>query len=158
VHTVESAEKVELWHKRLCHVSEKYMVELSKWSVFSNMKNLNLKKSDSCFVEKNNKASFKIHSPRRPKKFDLVHSHLCGPMKTSSVGEGKCIFFFMFIDDHSRKTWVYILKIKNGVLSAFKKFKAFVECETEKKLKYIRTDNAGYYLRKLEAYCKEKWI
>jgi hypothetical protein len=67
-------------------------------------------------------------------------------------------FFFMFIDDHSRKTWVYILKIKNGVLSAFKKFKAFVECETEKKLKYIRTDNAGYYLRKLEAYCKEKWI
>jgi hypothetical protein len=75
VHTIESTEKVELWHKRLCHVCEKYMVELSKWSVFSNMKNLNLKKSDSCFVEKNNKASFKIHSPRRPKKIDLVHSH-----------------------------------------------------------------------------------
>ncbi|MCI56693.1 hypothetical protein A2U01_0077944, partial [Trifolium medium] len=43
---------------------------------------------------------------------------------------------------------------KHGVLSAFKRFKASVECETGKKLKCIRTDNGGDYLRKLEAYCR----
>ncbi|KAK2382823.1 putative mitochondrial protein [Trifolium repens] len=156
VHVVESTEKVELWHKRLCHMSEKDMVELSKRSVLSDMRNPHLKKCDSCFVEKKNKASFNIHSPRRPEILDLVHTHLCGPMKTRTVGGSA--YFLTFVDDHSRKTWVYTLKSKSGVLSVFKKFKASVENETGKKLKCIRTNNGGDYLRKLEAYCRENWI
>jgi hypothetical protein len=156
VHAVESTEKVELWHKRLCHMSENDMVELSKRSVLSDMRNPHLKKCDGCFVEKKNRASFKIHSPRRPEILDLVHTHLCGPMKTKTVGGSA--YFLTFVDDHSRKTWVYTLKSKSGVLSAFKKFKASVESETGKKLKCIRTDHGGDYLRKLEAYCRENWI
>jgi hypothetical protein len=74
-------------------------------------------------------------------------------MKTRTVRDSA--YFLMFVDDHSRKTWVYTLKSKNGVLSAFKKFKASVESETEKKLKCIRIDNGRDYLRKLEAYCRE---
>ncbi|MCI44631.1 gag-pol polyprotein, partial [Trifolium medium] len=32
------------------------------------------------------------------------------------------------------------------------------ECETGKKLKCIRTDTGGDYLKKLEAYFRENWI
>ena len=44
VHVVESTEKVELWHKRLCHMSEKYMVKLCKRDVLYDIRNPHLKK------------------------------------------------------------------------------------------------------------------
>ena len=50
-----------------------------------------------------------------------------------------------FIDDHSRKLWVRILKSKDQVLDAFKEFQASVKRETGKKLKRIRNDNGGEY-------------
>ncbi|GJT81401.1 retrovirus-related pol polyprotein from transposon TNT 1-94 [Tanacetum coccineum] len=51
--------------------------------------------------------------------------------------------FVTFIDDHSRKVWVYTLKSKDQVLDVFKQFHALVERQTRKKLKCIRTDNGG---------------
>ena len=42
VHVIESAKKVELWHKRLCHMSEKEMVKLCKSNVLSDMSNPHL--------------------------------------------------------------------------------------------------------------------
>jgi len=40
----------------------------------------------------------------------------------------------------------------------FKKFKISVERETGKKLKCIRIDNGGDFLRKIGAYCRENLI
>ena len=156
VHVVESAEKVELWHKRLCHMGEKDMVKLCKSNVLSDMSNPHLKKCDQCFVKKKSKVSFDVHSPRRLEILDLVHCHLCGPMKTRTIGGSA--YFLSFVDDHSRKTWVYTLKSKIDVLSMFKKFKVSVERETEKKLKCICIDNGGDFLRKIGAYCRESLI
>jgi transposase InsO family protein len=46
-----------------------------------------------------------------------------------------------FIDDFSRKVWVYFLKHKNDALTAFKQWKALVENQTRRKIKKLRTDN-----------------
>lgn len=98
VHMVESTEKVELWHKRLCHMIEKDMVKLCKSNVLSDMSNPHLKKCDHCIVEKKSKVSFEFHSPKRPTILDLVHCHLFGPMKTGTIGGST--YFLSFIDDH----------------------------------------------------------
>lgn len=58
VHQVESTEKIELWHKKVYHMSEKNMVEISKRDVLFGIKNLYLKKCDNCIVENKNKVSF----------------------------------------------------------------------------------------------------
>ena len=50
---------------------------------------------------------------------------------------GGALYFVSFIDDYSRKVWVSLLKIKDHVLEAFKKFHAKVDRETGKKLKSI---------------------
>ncbi|KAK2365210.1 hypothetical protein QL285_089987 [Trifolium repens] len=97
-----------------------------------------------------------IHSYKRSQILDLVHSHLCGPVKTGTV-RGSA-YFLTFVDDRSKKTWVYIVKSKSDVLSVYKKFKVSVESETGKKLKCIHTYNDGDYLRKLKAYCRENKI
>jgi hypothetical protein len=62
----------------------------------------------------------------------------------------KYAYFFMFVDNHSRNTWVYTLKSKKSILRVFKKFKVSVKCATEKKLKCIHTNAGGEYLRKFE--------
>uniref|UniRef100_A0A803Q806 Integrase catalytic domain-containing protein n=1 Tax=Cannabis sativa TaxID=3483 RepID=A0A803Q806_CANSA len=83
--------------------------------------------------------------PRTPKKerLELVHSDVWGPTTTSSIG-GKH-YFVTFIDDHSRKVWVYFLKHESEVFEAFKRWKAMVENETGLKIKKFRTDNGGEY-------------
>ncbi len=61
----------------------------------------------------------------------------------SSIG-GKQ-YFVTFINDHSRKVWVYFLRHKSDVFEAFKKWKAMVENETGLKIKKLRSDNGGEY-------------
>ena len=46
-----------------------------------------------------------------------------------------------FIDDFSRKVWVYFLKYKSDVFSSFKQWKTMIENQTGKKVKWLRTDN-----------------
>ena len=50
---------------------------------------------------------------------------------------------FLFIDDFSRKTWVYFMKNKDEVFNKFKEFKSLIENHTEKKIKTIQSDNGG---------------
>ncbi|KAJ4721959.1 Retrovirus-related Pol polyprotein from transposon TNT 1-94 [Melia azedarach] len=157
VHAAESGDETELWHKRLCHMSEKGLTELAKKSVLPGVKKVHLKKCTHCLAGKQNRVSFKSHTPtRRPEVLDLIHSDVCGPMSTMSLGGA--YYFVTFIDDHSRKIWVYTLRSKDQVLSVFKQFQASVERETGKKLKCIRTDNGGEYIGPFDAYCREQGI
>ena len=50
-------------------------------------------------------------------------------------------YFVTFIDDASRKTWVYMLKAKSQVFQKFQHFHAMVERETGMPLKALWTDN-----------------
>uniref|UniRef100_A0A2N9GSR4 Integrase catalytic domain-containing protein n=1 Tax=Fagus sylvatica TaxID=28930 RepID=A0A2N9GSR4_FAGSY len=68
-------------------------------------------------------------------------------------------YFVTFIDDASRKVWVYVLKTKDQVFQLFKKFHAMVEREKGKSLKCLRTDNGGEYTsNEFENYCSEYGI
>ena len=62
-------------------------------------------------------------------------------MKTESLGRSR--YFLRFTDDYSRFSWVSFLKLK---LETFKKFKAFVENQSGKKLKARRSDRGGEFL------------
>ena len=62
-------------------------------------------------------------------------------MKTESLARTR--YFLRFTDDYSRFSWVSFLKLK---LERFKKFKAFVENQSGKKLKAPRTDRGGEFL------------
>ncbi|GKA65380.1 putative RNA-directed DNA polymerase [Tanacetum coccineum] len=147
----------ELWHKRLGHMSEKGMFILSKKNVLSGVHDINLKKCSHCLAGKQTRRAFKSRPSFRTENIlDLVHSDVCGPMKTKTLGG--CSYFVTFIDDHSRKVWVYTLKTKDQVLDVFKQFHALVERQTGKKLKCIRSDNGGEYIGPFDAYCREHGI
>jgi transposase InsO family protein len=69
---------------------------------------------------------------------------------------GKSVYYVSFIDDFSRKTWIYFLRNKSEVFDKFKEFKGLVENQIEKKIKVLRTDNGGeFYGNEFEEFCKK---
>jgi hypothetical protein len=75
-------------------------------------------------------------SEHRPKGIlDPVHSNVCGPMSVASIT--RSMYYVSFIDDFSRKTWIY-LKTKDEVFSRFQEFKSLVENQKGKKIKVLR--------------------
>ena len=56
---------------------------------------------------------------------DILHSDICGPMQTTSLSGYS--YYASFIDDYSRKTWIYFLKKKDEVFERFKEFKSLGE-------------------------------
>jgi hypothetical protein len=56
---------------------------------------------------------------------ELVHTDLCGPMQTRSLGGA--YYFLLFIDDYTRFTWVYFLRKKSDTFEYFKEFRSMVE-------------------------------
>lgn len=71
------------------------------------------------------------------------------------------LYYVIFIDDFSQKTWIYFLKTKEfeEVLDRFKEFRAQVENLSEKRIKVIRLDNGGEYTSSsFNDFCKEVGI
>ena len=53
------------------------------------------------------------------------------PMSSSSLSG--YVYYVSFIDDFSRKTWIYFMKNKDEVFSKFKEFKALIENHTKRR-------------------------
>nr|GEW61629.1 retrovirus-related Pol polyprotein from transposon TNT 1-94 [Tanacetum cinerariifolium] len=91
---------------------------------------------EGCLFGKYARSSFPKESTSRAKEpLQLIHTDLCGPITPPS--HGKNLYFMLFIDDYSRKTWVYFLKEKSQAFEAFKTFKAMVEKEKGLKIKSL---------------------
>jgi hypothetical protein len=73
----------------------------------------------------------------------LYHSDLFGPMSIPSLGEYMC--YVSFIDNLSRNTSIYFLMKKYKSFDRFKEFKVFVENQTKKIIKVLRTNNGGEF-------------
>jgi len=75
-----------------------------------------------CILRKYTKATFSRSKNRGEDVLGLIHSYIYGPVSTRAYCGGK--YFVTFIDDYSRKTWIYFLKTKDDVFDRFREFKA----------------------------------
>jgi transposase InsO family protein len=90
-------------------------------------------------------------------EFELVHTDLCGPMESNSMGESK--YFMLFIDDFSKMTWVFFITYKSEAFKMFKKFKVMTKTQTGMKLKASRSDWGGeYQSTKFKQFCDQEGI
>jgi len=64
-----------------------------------------------------------------------------------------------FIDDHTKKVWVYFMKHEGEVFQHFLNFKAIMEKERGVSIKCLRSNGRGeYFLNEFSAYLKEHGI
>ncbi|MCO5601069.1 hypothetical protein L7F22_055186 [Adiantum nelumboides] len=108
----QAMQDAELWHARFGHVGYGSLMTLQRHNMDG--------------------------SVRATRKLQLVHSDVCGPMRTPSVGNN--LYFVTFIDDFSRFCWVYPLKAKSDVFAIFQHYVSMVENETGCKVQTLRTD------------------
>ena len=101
---------IELWHRRLGHISEKGLQTLARKKFLRNLHGMPLKTCDHYLVGKAHRVAFHTYPPsRRPNVIDLIHTDVCN-MQTRIVG---CAHYFVtFIDDHSRKVWGFFFENK----------------------------------------------
>ena len=151
-----------LWHQRMGHLnvqSLKTLPSLVNGLDHSILHGDSLPSAcEGCMMGKQHRQSFpKDGATRASKALEIVHSDVCGPMKTMSLGGAK--YFLTFIDDFSRKMLVYPLKAKSECFERFKEFKALVEKEVEAEIKVFRSDNGGEYTsNQFQAYLKAQGI
>ena len=70
---------------------------------------------------KNIRKPFPQSEHRSKGTLDLVHSDVCRPMSVLSFGGySYCV---TFIDDYSKKTYIYFLKAKSEIFERLRKFK-----------------------------------
>ena len=81
-----------------------------------------------------------------------MQSDICGPVTLES-NSGKR-YLITFIDDFSRKCWVYFISVKSEAFSMFKKFKSLVEKEAGSLVCCLRIDRGGEFTSKdFNEYC-----
>ena len=99
---------------------------------------------EACLLGKYSRKSFPKQSKlKATKPLQSIHADVYGPIKPLSLG--KTAYFLLFIDDYSRKTWVYFLKQKSEAFEVFKRFKAHVEKESGYEIKSLRIDRGGEF-------------
>ena len=96
-----------------------------------------------CTLGKYTKTAFPSSDSRAAGILDLIHSDVCGPMSSASLTGS--LYYVVFIDDLSQKSYIFFMKTKGQVFSRFQVFKALVENQTEMKIRVLRSDNGGEY-------------
>lgn len=145
-----------LWHARLGCLNHKSMRILrDRLSTGVNFENA-FDPCVSCVKGKMKKRPFKSHDVRSSTKLERVHSDLVVVNEPSFAGYR---YLLSFVDDFTRKCWVYGLHRKSDVFACFKEFKALVEKEVNLPIKIWRTDRGGEFVSNaFDSYLAEQGI
>lgn len=104
-----------IWHRRFGHLGQDNMKLLAQGLVKGvDLSQESLSNCISCAEGKQHRNKFPSEGSRSSKVLDLIHSDICGPMEVKSI-KGS-IYFVTFIDDFTRKVFVYFMKTKDSVL------------------------------------------
>lgn len=104
----------ELRHRRMGHLHHGALRILR--STVTGVMDLSIERDDvcrGCAVGKYAKETFPGSKHRAKSVLGLIRSDICGPMSVKVLSGAE--YFLTFIDDHSRKTWIYFLKTKDKV-------------------------------------------
>lgn len=134
----------DLWHAKMGHVNYRSLYRMMNLGLLPKQ-NLNNNKRSKCEVCVESKYS--RHSYKSVEKSNvllgLIHSDLCDFQSIPSRGRKN--YYISFIDDYSKFCRIYLTETKDEALNMFKKFKAEVEKQLDKKIKILRSDRGGDY-------------
>ena len=109
-----------LWHLRYGHLNHLSLKLLTSHQMVHGLPKVDECKQvcEGCALGKHHRSSFpRFKSWRASYPIQLVHSNICGPMQTKSMGMNS--YFLTFIDDYSRMCCIYFLKIKDQAFNCF---------------------------------------
>ena len=73
----------------------------------------------------------------------MIHSDVWGPSRIRNVTGTR--WFMLFVDDHTRITWLFLMKEKSKVGQIFRKFNTMVQTQFQTKMQVLKIDKAKEY-------------
>jgi len=131
---------LSIWHKRLCHFYNNNLIK------YLNGHTINKTLCIGCKISKLKKEPFrKTLNARSPRPLELIHSDIIGPLKES---RNNFKYILTFLDDFTRKSWIYLLKRKSEVPEIFENFIRMVTNESNLTITKIQSDNGKEYTQR----------
>ena len=123
---------VDIWHKRIGHVNLQKLKSMQTQKIVKGLPDFKMsnmqKVCEACQFGKKSKHAFAKGRNVSGRPLDVIHSDVLGPTRIASLAGSS--YYVTFIDDHTRKVWLYCMKAQSEVFQHFKHFKAMVEKET----------------------------
>ncbi len=147
----KGARDIEIWHKRVCHVNLQPLKLMEKQNLVGSLPKFETEEVMSkvyeiCQLGKQARHPFSVQTTHvSSKPLEMIHSYVW-TTKTESIGG--CKYYVSFIDDHTRKVWVYFMKHKGEVFQLFLNFKTMVEKEKGVNIKCMKSNGGGEYFSK----------
>ncbi len=158
----KGAGDIGIWHKRVGHVNLQRFKLMEKQNLVGNLFKFGIEEAmsevyETCQLGKQVRHPFPVQTTHvSSKPLEIIHSNVW-TTKTKSIGG--CKYYVSFIDDHTRKVWVYFMKQKDEVFQHFLNFKAMVEKEKGVSIKCLRSNGGGeYFSKEFSEYLKEHGI
>lgn len=133
-----------LWHRRLGHPSFAYLRKIMP-NLFLNV-DMSCITCEVCVLAKQTKAMYPAKQYVPSHAFNLIHSNIWGLSRVSNINGSR--WFILFVDDHIRITWVFLMKHKSDAGGIIRNFITFIQTQFNIVIKTIRTDNGLEYLDK----------
>lgn len=130
---------LDLWHARLGHVNPSIISLLNKkchLSLTSLFPFLHM--CSTCKLSKSHPLPFSSNDSRTDSMLSLIHYDIWGPSHVKS-NKG-FVYYVLFMDAHSRFTWLYPMKLKSDFFEIFLHFQRFVENQLSTKIKIFQSD------------------
>ncbi|KAH9741104.1 Integrase catalytic domain-containing protein [Citrus sinensis] len=105
------SDTTKLWHVRLGHSGEKSLQTLMRHGLLKGTKTCKLNFCEHCVVSKKTRVKFGTANHDTREILEYVHSDVWGPTKTASIGGSH--YFVTFVDDFSKRVWVYTMRVKD---------------------------------------------
>ena len=103
----DTVDPSEIWHRRLAHVHYRALPLVSKAvEGFPKIQEKHDGVCNGCAKGKNTKKTFPSSESKAKGILEIIHSDVSGLMSSNSLSGYVCYVYF--IDDFSRKTWIYL--------------------------------------------------
>ncbi|CAH9086228.1 unnamed protein product, partial [Cuscuta europaea] len=134
--------KNDVWHYRLGHLPFNKLKSIVDCTAHPHM-NKNIL-CDICHFAKQKRLPFPDNTSYASHAFDLVHMDVWGPFRVQSYSGFR--YFLTIVDDHTRCTWVFMMKTKSEVKFHMMNFYNLINTQFHTKIKIIRTDNGTEFI------------
>ena len=141
--------KIVLYHRRFGHPNQQILMHLLKNVHDINLSSISVNQTlkhicEACQTGKNHKIDFPAKETKTTKIHELIHTDLQGPSLVLS--RDALTYHLSFVDDFSRYTWIYPLKLKLEALEVFELFKLQVENQFDTIIKALQSNWGGEYI------------
>jgi len=120
-------------------------------------KNPNIFHCDVCQLAKHSRNTYPTQPYKPSHPFSLIRSDVRGPSKINNITGSR--WFVTFIDDHTRTTWVFLMKEKSEVGQIFEYFHNMVRMQFQANIQVLITNNGReYYNFALRSYLQKNGI